>query len=359
VHHEGRIARRSLESSREVVAGVLGARPRDTFFVSGGTEANNIAIRSRYADLAGTLIANPIDHPSITNVAKQLQTRGVRVHWLAVRETGRIDVSALESALRGHPDVRLVVVSLVHHELGCIQPLESIYSMCKSHGVALHVDAISAIGKVPPSGTHWLSHADSIAMAAHKIGAIVGIGALAVRRGYELAPVLVGGSQERGIRAGTPTTALAAAFAYAASKIIDSTDAYRAIGPHRDWLQQALVRLGATVNGVDASPADAHSSPDYATRAPHVCHVSFSGLRGTDLVAALDVDGLSVSSGAACSAGVAGPSESMSLLFPTDRARAAGAIRLSLPKGTTEQDARRAFGIVEKVLQRQAFTGLQ
>jgi cysteine desulfurase len=357
VHHEGRLARRSLENSREIVANALGARPRDTTFVSGGTEANNIAIRSRFADDAGTLIANPIDHPSITNVAKYLQSRGVRVHWLALRPSGRIDVDALGSALAENPDARLVVVSLVHHELGCIQPLESIHSLCKSRGVAVHVDAISAIGKVSPPGSHWLSHADSVAIAAHKIGAIAGIGAVAVRRGYELSPVVVGGSQERGIRAGTPMTALAAAFAFAASKVGESLWAYRAIGPLRDWLQNGLVRAGARVNGIEDSSVDSENLATDRTRAPHVCHVSFGDIRGAEWVAALDVEGLSVSSGAACSAGIAGPSESMTLLFPADRARAAGAVRLSLPKTTTESEVHRALECFEKVLQRRGPAG--
>ena len=237
-------------------------------------------------------------------------------------------------------------MTLVHHELGCIQPLEAISSLCKSHGVALHIDAISAVGKIPPIGSHWLSHADSVAVAAHKIGAIVGTGVIATRRGFELAGSIVGGSQERGIRAGTPTTALAAAFAYAASHVNESLADYQALRPLRDSLQSGIERIGGVVNGIE--PA----MDDPATRAPHVCHVSFCGIRGGDLVAALDVEGVSVSSGAACSAGVAGPSEAMTHLFSKDRARAGGAIRISLPKTTTERDVRRALTVLEKVLSR-------
>ncbi len=192
VHAEGRAAKARLEASRAEVAALVGARPLDVIFTSGGTEASNLAVASPFHDGRGALVLAPIEHASIVQLARALGRRGVEVRFAKVRSTGEVDVDDVARLLeRG--DVRLVAIQAVNGETGVIQPFEAIAAAAHAHGAVAHLDAIQAVGRVPPPADGWLAHADTVALASHKIRGPKGIGALVTRPGHPLRALLHGG----------------------------------------------------------------------------------------------------------------------------------------------------------------------
>jgi cysteine desulfurase len=344
VHAEGRRARATLEASRGAVAALIPANPADVLFTSGGTEASNLALRSPFADPGGALVISPVEHASILAVGARLAELGVHVRRPAVAKDGRIDLDDLEARLR-EGGVRLVAVQAANGETGVIQPLAEIAGLAHRHGAVVHVDAIQGIGRIAPPGGSWLAHADSVALAAHKMRGPKGIGALATRAGHPLCPILLGGSQERGLRPGTQDAALAAGFAVAARHARTSVDDYGALGPLRDRFEAGLEALGAAVNGKGAP------------RVPHVVHASFRDWSSPELVAALDLEGLACSGGAACHAGVPEPSATLRAMWgahPEEHWRFAGPVRFSLPPWTTVADVDEALARISRVIVRGA-----
>jgi cysteine desulfurase len=254
----------------------------------------------------------------VTRVAEQLAARGVPVVWLDVPANGRLEAEAYARALSGLPRGSIAALMAANHETGVLQPLEQVALAAHAVGATLHVDAVQALGKLPAST--W-SFADSLALAAHKIRGPKGIGALAFRGANAPRPVLLGGSQERGLRPGTVDPVAAAGFLVALQRADDAPERYARLSPLRDQLEQAFSRV-ALVNGAGAP------------RLPHVSNLSFNGVSGDELVAALDLLGVCVSSGSACSAGTTEPSTVIMSMLGRDRARAA--VRVSLGESTTE-----------------------
>lgn len=319
VHAVGRRARAVLEETREAVAEFLDVHPRDVLFASGGTEANNLALRS-----APGLATSRIEHPSVIRVGELLAGQGRPVEWLPVPPSGRIDPAAVAGALARLPAGSVVALMAANHETGVIQPIAEVAARVHEAGARLHVDAVQALGKLPPG--EWRM-ADSIALAGHKVRGPKGIGVLAWR-GPAPAPLLLGGSQERGLRPGTPDSALAAGFGAALRLAAGGPARYAALALLRDELESELSAF-ARPNGADAP------------RLPHVSNLSFAGWRGDELVAALDLCGVRVSSGSACSAGSAEPSSVISAML--GRERATGALRVSLGEPTGRAELRRAI----------------
>ncbi|MEQ9318193.1 MAG: aminotransferase class V-fold PLP-dependent enzyme, partial [Polyangiaceae bacterium] len=233
---------------------------------------------------------------------------------------------------------RLIALMAVNHETGVIQPVAEVAELAKAHGAALLVDAIQAVGKLPPDT--W-SGADLVTVAAHKIRGPKGIGALLTRPGIKLRPLLRGGEQERGLRPGTQDAALAAGFRVAADRARSGPARYAAIGPRRDLLEQELCALADRL-GV------ATERNGTAIRAPHVINRSWSGWQSAELCAALDLAGLAVSSGSACSAGTSSPSPVITAMVGPERA--ASAVRISLGEDTTDADVEGAVQAFERVL---------
>jgi cysteine desulfurase len=327
VHAVGRAARAHVEAAREAVAALVGGDPRDVTFTSGGTEANNLALRAAFGE-AGVLVTSRIEHPSVTRVAEALEREGrARVRWVKVGEDGLLDRADLDAALDA-PDVRLVAVQAVSHETGVMQPIGEIVR----RAARVHVDAVQAFGRV---ATDDVARAGSVAVAAHKIRGPKGIGAL-VARG-KIGPVLLGGAQERGVRPGTLDPVAAAGFAVAARHAARSRERYAALAPLRDRLEAHLVALGGARVGT-------------GPRAPHVTCVAVRGWRGPELVAALDLEGLHVSSGSACSAGTAEPSPGVAAMLGPEAATSA--VRFSLGEETTEADVDEAIAILTRVVRR-------
>lgn len=348
IHGDGRAARAVVEDARASVGRLMSADPRDVLLTSGGTEANNLALRSAFASAPARaaeprwLVTSRLEHPSITRVAEALEREGhARVRWLRVEESGVVDLADLERALaEAHGEVALVAVQAVNHETGVLQPLREVIAMAHAADARVHVDAVQAWGKVDTSA---IATADSASLAAHKVRGPKGIGALVARAGVRIVPVLLGGAQEKGLRPGTVDPALAAGLGIAAERARTGSVRYACIAARRDALETALVSL---LHGDRA----ARVAGDPARRAPHVSLLVWPGWAGAEMVAALDLEGLSVSSGAACSAGTVEPSPVLAAMLG-DRDAASG-LRSSLGEDTTDDDVALAIQAFRRVVDR-------
>ncbi len=326
-HGVGRRARAKVEDAREKLAEICAVHPRDVLFTSGGTEANNLALAS-----AVGLALSRLEHPSVTRVAEQLESRGVPVEWIDVPANGRLDPEAYAQALERLPRASVATLMAANHETGVLQPLEEVALVAHRLGATLHVDAVQALGKLPAEAWRF---ADSLALAAHKIRGPKGIGALAFRGSKTPKPVLVGGSQERGLRPGTVDPIAASGFLAALERVAEGPARYAKLRVLRDDFERAFGGA-ATVNG------------EGAQRLPHVSSLSFNGLSGDELVAALDLLGVCVSSGSACSAGTTEASTVITAMLGRERARST--VRVSLGETTTEAEIRAATGAFERAL---------
>jgi cysteine desulfurase len=341
VHSFGRAARARVEDAREALGKLASCHPRDIVFTSGGTEANNLALRSAFprGQPRGVLVTSRLEHPSVTRVAGALEREDLaEVYWARARPDGRIDVDDVARAL-AKGGVRLVAVQAVSSETGVVQPLEAILPLAHSAGARVHVDAVQAFGR-SSAAVAVCAGADSCSLAAHKLRGPKSIGALLTKPGVRLEPVLLGGSQERGLRPGTLDPIAAAGHAAAATLALSSPERWSAVAPLRDALEGRLLALapGARVNGASAP------------RMPHTTSVAFPGWNGPDLVAALDLEGVAVSSGSACSAGTAEPSPALVAMGDEEAARCS--VRFSLGEETTAGDVEAALAAVEAVLSR-------
>ncbi len=333
VHGHGRAARAAVEDARAKVAALAGVDPRDLVFTSGGTEANNLALRS-LATPGKAVVSSRLEHPSITRVVESLERDGHRVHWLAVLRSGVIDLEDLDRVLAS--PVAVVTVQAVNHETGIIQPVADVITRAHAAGARVHVDAIQGFGKVDvPSG--W----DTAALAPHKMRGPKGIGALATRVGVRLSSVLLGGAQERGIRPGTVDAALAAGFGEAARRA--SPGRWATLAARRDRLEEALL-------AIESPRGRPRRTGDPSLRAPHVSNLVWPGWIGAELVAALDLEGVSVSSGSACSAGTVEPSPVLEAMLGA--ADATRGVRLSMGDATTDAEIDRAIAAFRAVVAR-------
>ena len=349
IHADGRAARAVVEDARAAVARLAHADPRDVVLTSGGTEANNIALRSAFPAAPATvappwLFTSRLEHPSVTRVAEALEREGrARVRWLRVAESGVVDLADLERAFtESGGAVALVAAQAVNHETGIVQPLREVIALAHAAGARVHVDAVQAWGKVDTSA---IADADSASLAAHKIRGPKGIGALVARAGSRLVPVLLGGAQEKGLRPGTIDPVLAAGMGVAARNALGGDVRYARIAARRDALESAVMALRSG----DRAPRVAGNP---SRRAPHVSLLVWPGWAGAELVAALDLEGLSVSSGAACSAGTVEPSPVIAAMLG-DRDAASG-VRASLGPETTDDDIARAMAAFRAVIGRSA-----
>jgi cysteine desulfurase len=329
VHGAGRRARAALDDARTEIAELLERDPRDLVFTGGGTEANNLALAG-----ATTLVTSRLEHPSVTRVAEAHAERGGDVRWVAARSDGRTDLVELERALARAPAGTIVAIGAVNHETGVIQPVPEVSVLAGKAGARLHVDAVQAVGRLPKET--WL-FGDTIAVAAHKLRGPKGVGVLAMRPGLVPRPVLLGGSQERGLRPGTIDAIAAVGFAAAVRRATESVARYAELTSWRDGIERAFARL-AEVNGRDAP------------RAPHVASLVFHGRRGDELAAALDLEGVRVSAGSACTAGTSEPSTVITAMVGRERALAT--IRVSLGEDTTGDEVTEFIRVLARILGR-------
>lgn len=326
IHAAGRAAKAVLERARDAVAAALGASSADVVATSGGSESITLAVLG-LAPGATKVVTSHLEHPAVARAVDRREARGAAVVRAALR-----DVAAAVDA-----GVGLVVVQHANHETGEIAPLDEIRERCRSLGVPLVVDACQSFGKLPFD----VAGITAVAVAASKIGGPAGAGALYVERGATLDPLVLGGAQERGRRAGAPGLVAWAGFGAAAGALDARLAAMPSISEKRDRLERGLLALGAVSN----APAERLST---------VTNVSFRSWRGTALVAALDLEGLCASSGAACSSGLDTPSPVLLASFPDEPWRAASALRLSLGPETTDAEIDSALAIAQRVLARRA-----
>jgi cysteine desulfurase len=336
VHRVGRSAWGRVEEAREAVARLAGSDARDVVLTSGGTEANNLALRSGFALEGGVLVTSRLEHPSVTRVAEALEREGrARVRWVHARVDGTIDLDDVAKAC-AEGAVRLVAIQAVNSETGVVQPVQDVLAIARRVGARVHVDAVQAFGRVAEVS----AEADTRSLAAHKMRGPKSIGALVTRPGVPLAPVLVGGSQERGLRPGTVDPVGAAGLTVAARHAMTSPPRWSALSPLRDALEAGLLSLvpKARVNGGSA------------LRVAHVTSVAFPGRLAAEIVAALDLEGVAASGGSACSAGTAEASSALAAMGDPEAATCS--VRFSLGEETTMADVEAALAAATKVFSR-------
>jgi cysteine desulfurase len=333
VHKEGQTARRTIENARESVARLLGATARDVVFTSGGTESNNAAIFGAIGhDLRCHIVTTAIEHPSVAEAVSELERRGCEVTRVPPDRSGVVAADAVIAAMRG--ETRLVTVMMANNETGVVQPVEAIGAACRASGVHFHVDAVQAAGKIAVDVEAIAC--DTLSLSAHKLHAPKGIGALYVRRGLSLAAHLVGGAQERRRRAGTENVPLAAAFGAAAS-LAPQTERIAGLRDRFESLVRASLEV--TVNGAGVP------------RLPNTSNITFHGADGEGIVIALDLAGVAVSTGSACSSGRIEPSPVLLAMGLTPE-EARSTVRFSLSRFTTEEEVGRVAVLLGEVVPR-------
>jgi cysteine desulfurase len=334
IHRNGQQTRAAVEQARESVAALLGCRPPEVVFTSGGTEADNLAIFG-VAGAGDHVITSTVEHHAVLNACKHLEAEGADVTYLPVDGHGLVDPADIRRALR--PTTKLITVMMANNETGVLQPVEEIGKIAAESEVYFHTDAVQAAGKAPLEVASI--GCDLLAISGHKIHAPQGVGALYVRNGTALAPMLYGGRHERSRRAGTENVpgivALGKAAELARAKL---KDANQGMAIMRDRLKNALLALdSAGVNG------------DGAPRVPQTLSMYFDGIDGESLVIALDLKGLAVSTGAACSSGAIEPSHVlMAMGLSPDRARAS--VRFSLGQQNTMEEVEVAISLVAETV---------
>ncbi|MUK01749.1 aminotransferase class V-fold PLP-dependent enzyme [Vibrio cholerae] len=339
LHGSGRRARRSVEDARETIAAAAGAHASEVIFTSGGTEADNLAIKGLYwarrasAPQRTRIICSSVEHHAVQDTVQWLERHeGAEVIWLPVDAAGVVSLDALRAALAEcHDRTALVTVMWANNEVGTVQPVHEVVAEAERYAVPVHSDAVQAFGSLP------VSFADSglatMAVSAHKIGGPVGVGALLVGRSVTLTPVQHGGGQERDIRSGTLDGAGIAAFAAAAHDAVSGLDAEAArVAALRDALIEGILREvpEAVLRGVG------HPAREGA-RLPGNVHFTFPGCEGDSLLFLLDLAGIESSTGSACTAGVPRPSHVLLAMGLTE-VEARGAQRFSLGHTSTTAD---------------------
>ena len=349
LHNAGRLARRTVEESRETLAFALGARPSEVVFTGGGTESDNLAVKGiffarRAADPARTrILASSVEHHAVLDAVEWLvQHEGATVTWLPVDELGRVRPEVLADELSTRSDdVALVSVMWVNNEVGTVQPVRLLAEVTHEHGVPFHTDAVQAVGQLPLD--FGASGVDALTVTGHKFGGPLGAGALLLGRDIACTPLLHGGNQERDVRSGTvdvPGVAgLAAAAAVAVQRQPDTAIRLAAL---RDDL----------VTRVTAAIPDAVLNGDTGRgRLPGNAHFSFPGCEGDSLLLLLDARGVEVSTGSACSSGVARPSHVL-LAMGADEERARASLRFSLGHTSTSADVEALVAALPAVVDR-------
>lgn len=321
VHAPGREARHMLDHARRAVAQSLDVRAEQVVFTSGGTEANNLALRGIMAAAApgSRLLASAVEHPSVRNTVQDLGGETI-----AVDSSGRIRLDLLEAALK-QGNVALVAIMHSNNETGVLQPVAQVVELCRAHGVLVHVDAIQSFGKVPLSFESV--GADTLSLSFHKLGGPKGVGALIIKGQPAMSSLITGGGHERNRRAGTENLPGIAAAGAAAEHVSERLALMGNVAQLRDRFEQTV---GQGLPGVIFV---AQGAP----RLPNTSNVLFPGVSGEDMVMALDLEGFAVSAGSACSSGRTTPSKTL-LAHGYTPQQVAGAIRVSLGPDTTQGD---------------------
>ena len=319
-------SKKALEAARAKVAAAIGATLDEIYFTAGGSESDNMALRgvvNASKKEKKHIITTKIEHHAILHTAEFLETKGVDVTYLSVDEFGKISLEELENAIR--PETVLISVMFANNEIGTIQPIAEIGEIAKKHGVLFHTDAVQAVGHVPIDVEKL--QVDLLSMSGHKLGAPKGIGAIYIRKGTRISPLIFGGAQEKKLRAGTENIAgivgLGKAAELAVAEMEETTKKLTAL---RDKL----------IHGILESIPDSRLNGHPTDRLPGNCNISFSYIEGESLLLLLDALGIAASSGSACTSGSLDPSHVlMAIGLPHEIAH--GSLRLTIDRENTEE----------------------
>jgi cysteine desulfurase len=342
LHAEGRAARAGLDEARTTVARLLGAKPREIVFTGGGSESDNLAIvgavraaRARLG-IGGHAITAATEHHAVLHAMDVLREEGVAVTVLPVDGHGRIEPAAVAAALRD--DTLLVSLMLANNELGTLHPIAEVARLARARGILVHTDAVQAPGRVPLEVDAL--GVDLLALSAHKCYGPKGVGALYVRTGTTLAPLVVGGGQEAGLRAGTENVAGIVGFARALElAVAELPEEAARLGALRDRLEASVLAE------IPRTRINAAGAP----RLPNVSSIAFDGVDATELLVRLDLEGVAVSAGSACAAGSTEPSHVIAAIAPPAWARTT-TVRFSLGRLSREQDVARLAKMLPRVV---------
>ncbi len=348
LHHWGKRARRAVEQAREEVANLIGAAdPEEIFFTSGGSESDNLALKGVALPQwkqGKQIITSQIEHPAVLDTCRLLESYGFKVVYLPVDRYGVIDPASLEEALT--PDTVLVSIMHANNEVGTIQPIAELAALAKSRGVLFHTDAVQSVGKIPVD-VQALG-VDLLSLSGHKLYAPKGIGALYVRKGTALWPLINGGHQEEGLRAGTENVAGIVALGKACALAQQEQESEnKRLTILRDQLH----------HGICAAVPDVSLHGHPTQRLPTTVNLGFGGIEGEALLIHLDLQGVAVSTGSACSSGSLEPShvlEAMALSAEEIQ----GAIRFSLGWENTAEDIAYVLDILPGIVEQLRTTSL-
>jgi cysteine desulfurase len=357
LHASGRAARRVVEESRETVARVLGCRPGEVVFTSGGTESDNLALKGlfwsrRAKDPARTrILSTSIEHHAVLDPLHWLaEEEGAQVELIAVDSLGRVDLAALRAAVASDPgSIALVSAMWANNEVGTVQPISEVVEIAHAHGIPVHTDAVQAIGQVPVDFA--ASGVDAMTVTGHKIGGPYGVGALLLRREVQLTALLHGGGQERDVRSGTIDAPAIAGFAAACELAVKEQPALAS--------RLSVLRDDLVAGVLAAAPASVYNGDpvsDAEHRLPGNAHLTFPGCEGDSLLMLLDARGIECSTGSACNAGVPQPSHVL-LAMGCDDERARGSLRFSLGHTSTRADVDALVEAIGPVVERARAAG--
>ncbi len=340
VHHFGRKVRIAVDQARATVAEAIGAKPQEIYFTSGGTEADNIAILGtvrQLADKGKHIITSGIEHHAVLETCQALEKQGYDVTYLPVDASGVVRVQDVEAAIR--PDTILITIMHANNEIGTIQPIAEIGALAKANGIVMHTDAVQSLGSLPVNVDDL--QVDLLSFSAHKIYGPKGIGALYVRRGTRLKPIWYGGGQERKLRTGTENVPGIIGLAKAVELAVQERDARNA---HLKKLQSKLIA------GLTSLP-DITLNGHPEQRLPGNVNISVKYVEGESLILSLDMKGIAVSSGSACTSGSLEPSHVL-LCMGLDHLQAHGSLRLTLGRDNTEEDIDYLLSVFPEIVER-------
>lgn len=319
-------SKKALEAARAKVAAAIGATPDEIYFTAGGSESDNMALRgvvNASKKEKKHIITTKIEHHAILHTAEFLETKGVDVTYLSVDEFGKISLEELENAIC--PETVLISVMFANNEIGTIQPIAEIGEIAKKHGVLFHTDAVQAVGHVPIDVEKL--QVDLLSMSGHKLSAPKGIGAIYIRKGTRISPLIFGGAQEKKLRAGTENIAGIVGLGKAAEL---------AVAEMEETTKKLIALRDKLIHGILESIPDSRLNGHPTDRLPGNCNISFSYIEGESLLLLLDALGIAASSGSACTSGSLDPSHVlMAIGLPHETAH--GSLRLTIDRENTEE----------------------
>lgn len=339
VHSYGQEARRLVDLARRRVAKLIGATPNEIIFTSGGTEACNLAIRG-IADASDVrrrhIIATSVEHQAVLNTCRFLEERGFRITYLPVDSNGVLDPLDVERDI--NEDSSLITIMLANNEVGTIQPIAEVAAIAKAKGIRVHTDAVQAVGKIPVNVKNL--DIDLLSISAHKLGGPKGIGALYIRQGISLTPLFLGGHQERGLRAGTENVPGIVGFGKACNLTMAHQD---------EWRETVRVLRDRFERDVLSQIPETQINGHPTQRISNTSNLSFPGVNGDYLAMNLDLAGIAVSTGAACSATDNEPSHVL-LAMGKNAEEARNSIRFSFGIDNTPEEADRAVELLRHIV---------